>query len=213
MKLIREHTESVKLIVEDKGSKSYFIEGIFLQAEIRNRNGRVYPAEVLAREVDRYTKEYINKNRAFGELGHPDNPTINLHLTSHIIKELRRDGNSWVGKAKIIDTPNGRIVKSLIDEGAQLGVSSRGVGSLESRNGANVVQDDFMLSTAADIVGDPSAPGAFVEAVMEGKEWVYDVTSKSWIIAEQIKGKIMKMKSGEVEKRKMDLFLEFINRL
>lgn len=177
MKLIREFTESVKYLVETpKGetTKSYFIEGVFLQGEIKNRNGRIYPMDIMRKEVERYTKENIEKNRAYGELGHPDSPTINLDRVSHMIKELKLDGNNYVGKAKIMDTPYGKIVKSLIDEGANLGVSSRGMGSLRAKNdGTQLVQDDFMLATAGDIVADPSAPDAFVRGVMEGKEWVF----------------------------------------
>jgi hypothetical protein len=178
MKLIREYNESVKYLVESPNEvgkeKSYFIEGVFLQGEIKNRNGRVYPMDVMSKEVERYTKEYIEKNRAYGELGHPDSPTINLDRVSHMIKELRLEGNNYVGKAKIMDTPYGKIVKSLIDEGANLGVSSRGMGSLRQRNdGTQLVQDDFMLATAGDIVADPSAPDAFVRGVMEGKEWMF----------------------------------------
>ncbi|NBP55143.1 primosomal protein [bacterium] len=178
MKLIREYNESVKYLVESPNEigkeKSYFIEGVFLQGEIKNRNGRVYPMDVMSKEVQRYTKEYIEKNRAYGELGHPDSPTINLDRVSHMIKELRLEGNNYVGKAKIMDTPYGKIVKSLIDEGANLGVSSRGMGSLRQRNdGTQLVQDDFMLATAGDIVADPSAPDAFVRGVMEGKEWMF----------------------------------------
>ncbi|NBP55736.1 primosomal protein [bacterium] len=177
MKLIREFTESVKYLVETpKGetTKSYFIEGVFLQGEIKNRNGRIYPMDIMKKEVERYTKENIEKNRAYGELGHPDSPTINLDRVSHMIKELKLDGNNYVGKAKIMDTPYGKIVKSLIDEGANLGVSSRGMGSLRAKNdGTQLVQDDFMLATAGDIVADPSAPDAFVRGVMEGKEWVF----------------------------------------
>ena len=174
MKLIREFTESVKYLVETpKGetTKNYFIEGVFLQGEIKNRNGRIYPMEIMKKEVERYTKENI---RAYGELGHPDSPTINLDRVSHMIKELKLEGNNYVGKAKIMDTPYGKIVKSLIDEGANLGVSSRGMGSLRAKNdGTQLVQGDFMLATAGDIVADPSAPDAFVRGVMEGKEWVF----------------------------------------
>lgn len=176
MKLIKELNESVHYLVEEnlgKG-KEYFIEGVFLQSNLNNKNGRRYPADVMEREVNRYNEEYIKKNRAFGELGHPDSPTINLERASHIIKELRRDGDNWIGKAKILDTPYGKIVKTLIDEGAQLAVSSRGIGSVRRNgNGISEVQNDFMLSTAADIVADPSAPDAFVEGIMESKEWVF----------------------------------------
>ena len=176
MKLITEVNEEINVLIEGKGSskKEYFIEGIFLQSDVKNRNGRVYPFETLQKEVARYNKEYINKNRAYGELGHPDGPTINLERVSHMIKELKEDGRNFVGKAKIMDTPMGKIVKNLMDEGGKLGVSSRGMGSLDSKNGANYVRDDFYLATAADIVADPSAPNAFVEGIMEGKEWVWD---------------------------------------
>ena len=178
MKLIREFTESVKYLIESPttagASKNYFIEGVFLQGEIKNRNGRIYPMDIMTKEVVRYTKENIEKNRAYGELGHPDSPTINLDRVSHMIKELKLEGNNYVGKAKIMDTPYGKIVKSLIDEGANLGVSSRGMGSLRAKNdGTQLVQGDFMLATAGDIVADPSAPDAFVRGVMEGKEWVF----------------------------------------
>jgi hypothetical protein len=174
MKLIKEHTEEVKYLVEEKlgKGKEYFIEGVFLQSNLKNRNGRVYPTEILDKEVKRYNEEYVTKNRAFGELGHPDSPTINLDRVSHMIKSLRREGDNFIGKAKIMDTPYGKIVKSLIDEGATLGVSSRGMGSLAQKGGVSMVQNDFTLATAADIVADPSAPNAFVEGVMESKEWV-----------------------------------------
>jgi hypothetical protein len=216
MKLIKEHTEEVKLIVEEaKGTKekNYFIEGVFLQSNLKNRNGRMYPKEVMQKEVDRYTKEYINKNRAFGELGHPDSPTINLDRVSHMIKELRLDGDNYIGKAKIMDTPYGKIVKNLIDEGAQLGVSSRGLGSLVQKNGIQLVQDDFMLATAADIVADPSAPDAFVEGIMEGKEWIYNASTKSWVIAEQIRKDIEKMTARQVAESQARMFQTFLNGL
>lgn len=176
MKLITEVVEDIQIITEAKenGEKSYMIEGIFMQGNKKNRNGRVYPMQVLQREVKRYTDEYIDKNRAYGELGHPQGPTINLDRVSHMIKELYQDGDNFRGKAKIMDTPMGKIVKNLMDEGATLGVSTRGMGSLRSKGGANEVQDDFMLATAGDIVADPSAPDAFVEGIMEGREWVWD---------------------------------------
>ena len=177
MKLIKEHTETVNyLIEEDKetGQKNYNLEGVFLQADIKNRNGRIYPVDILDKEVKRYVKENVKKNRAYGELGHPDSPTINLDRVSHMIKDLKLEGKNFVGKAKIMDTPYGKIVKSLIDEGASLGVSSRGMGSLKTtKDGSSEVQKDFMLATAADIVADPSAPDAFVRGVMEGKEWMF----------------------------------------
>ena len=176
MKLITEVVEDVQVITEAKenGEKTYFIEGIFMQGNQKNRNGRIYPVDVLEREVGRYNTEYIQKNRAYGELGHPQGPTINLDRVSHMIKELYRDGDNFRGKAKIMDTPMGNIVKNLMSEGATLGVSSRGMGSLKAKNGANEVQNDFYLATAGDIVADPSAPDAFVEGIMEGKEWVWD---------------------------------------
>ena len=176
MKLISESIEDVDYLIEDddSGKKNYRIRGPFLQAEIKNRNGRIYPMPILQKEVNRYNKEYIQKNRAFGELGHPDGPTVNLERVSHLITNLYPDGNNFIGEAKIMDTPYGKIVKNLIDEGAKLGVSSRGMGSLVPQRGAHVVKDDFYLATAADIVADPSAPNAFVEGIMEGKEWVWD---------------------------------------
>ena len=176
MKLITEVIEEVQVITEAKenGDKTYFIEGIFMQGNQKNRNGRIYPVDVLEREVERYNTEYIQKNRAYGELGHPQGPTINLDRVSHMIKELYRDGDNFKGKAKIMDTPMGNIVKNLMNENATLGVSSRGMGSLKAKNGVNEVQNDFYLATAGDIVADPSAPDAFVEGIMEGKEWVWD---------------------------------------
>jgi len=176
MKLISESIEDVDYLIEDDdtGKKNYKIRGPFLQAEIKNRNGRIYPMGILEKEVGRYNKEYIQKNRAFGELGHPDGPTVNLERVSHMITKLYPDGTNFIGEAKIMDTPYGKIVKNLIDEGAKLGVSSRGMGSLAPQRGAHVVKDDFYLATAADIVADPSAPNAFVEGIMEGKEWVWD---------------------------------------
>ena len=175
MKLITETTENIEVITEEKGSgKDYKIRGIFLQGDIKNRNGRVYPVSVLAKEVNRYNKEFVEKKRAFGELGHPDGPTVNLERVSHMITSLKPEGRNFIGEAKIMDTPYGKIVKNLIDEGAQLGVSSRGMGSMKQVNGKNVINNDFYLATAADIVADPSAPDAFVEGIMEGKEWVWD---------------------------------------
>ena len=176
LKLISEAVEDLEFITEDKdnGDKSYKIKGIFLQADIKNRNGRVYPMEVLQKEVGKYNKNFIEQKRAFGELGHPDGPTVNLERVSHMITSLKEDGKNFIGEAKIMDTPMGKIVKNLMDEGAKLGVSSRGMGSLRQKGGANVVSDDFYLATAADIVADPSAPNAFVEGIMEGKEWVWN---------------------------------------
>tara|TARA_Y100000590_G_scaffold451034_1_gene591696 strand:+ start:245 stop:892 length:648 start_codon:yes stop_codon:yes gene_type:complete len=176
MKLITENIEDIEYITEqkDNGEKEYKIKGVFMQSEIKNRNGRVYPFDVLQKEVNRYNKEYVNENRAFGELGHPDGPTVNLERASHMITSLTPDGKDFIGTAKILKTPMGKIVESLMDAGAKLGVSSRGMGSLEQKNGANYVKKDFMLATAADIVADPSAPNAFVQGIMEGKEWVWD---------------------------------------
>lgn len=176
MKLIKEVYEQTNLVVEEKlgKGKEYFIEGVFLQSELKNRNGRVYPESVMDREVNRYMENYIAKNRAYGELGHPDTPSINLDRVSHLITDLRKEGTNYIGKAKILDTPMGKIAKGLLDGGAQLGVSSRALGSLKlNKEGVQVVQDDFMLSTAADIVADPSAPDAFVRGIMESCEWVF----------------------------------------
>ena len=176
VKLFSEAVEEVQYITEAKegGGKNYKIKGIFLQADIKNRNGRVYPMEVLEKEVVRYNKKFINEKRAYGELGHPDGPTVNLERVSHMVTELYPDGKNFIGEAKIMETPMGKIVKSLMDEGGKLGVSSRGMGSLDQKNGAYYVSDDFYLATAADIVADPSAPNAFVEGIMEGKEWVWN---------------------------------------
>jgi len=176
VKLFSEAVENVEYICEEKdgGKKSYKIRGIFMQADIKNRNGRVYPMEILQNEVQKYNKNFIKEKRAFGELGHPDGPTVNLERVSHMITSLTPDGKNFIGEAKIMATPMGEIVKNLMDEGAKLGVSSRGMGSLDQKNGANYVRDDFYLATAADIVADPSAPNAFVEGIMEGKEWVWN---------------------------------------
>ena len=175
VKLISEAAENVEFITEEKkGGKSYKIRGIFMQADVKNRNGRVYPMDILRKEVTKYNKNFIQQNRAFGELGHPDGPTVNLERVSHMITSLTPDGKNFIGEAKIMETPMGKIVKNLMDEGAKLGVSSRGMGSLNQKNGASYVRDDFYLATAADIVADPSAPNAFVEGIMEGKEWVWN---------------------------------------
>jgi len=200
MKLIREEINEAQYIVEeDNGKKSHKIKGIFMQANIKNRNGRVYPMEVLEKEVNRYNKEFIQRKRAFGELGHPDGPTVNLERVSHLITKLEGDGKgNYIGEAKITDTTYGKIVKSLIDEGAQLGVSSRGMGSLENKGGTNYVKSDFYLATAADIVADPSAPQAFVNGVMEGKEWVWD----NGIIKEQDVSEIKAQIERETRERK-----------
>ena len=175
MKLIKELNEEVDYLVEEnEGKKSHYIQGVFLQSEITNRNGRMYPKTVLDRQVKNYSEKYIKTNRALGELGHPEGPTVNLDRVSHKITELKEDGNNFVGKAKLLDTPMGNIAKNLLGEGVKLGVSSRGMGTLKRENGSSVVGEDFMLATAADIVSDPSAPDAFVEGIMEGKEWVWE---------------------------------------
>ena len=176
VKLFSEAVEEVEYICEEKkdGNKNYKIRGIFMQADVKNRNGRVYPMEVLQKEVAKYNKNFIQEKRAFGELGHPDGPTVNLERVSHMITSLTPDGKNFIGEAKIMETPMGKIVKNLMNEGCKLGVSSRGMGSLDQKNGANYVRDDFYLATAADIVADPSAPNAFVEGIMEGKEWVWN---------------------------------------
>ena len=176
MKLISETLEDVKFLAEkdDSGKKNYKIKGIFMQGNIKNRNGRVYPVEVLKDEIDRYNEKFVSKKRAYGELGHPEGPTVNLDRVSHMVTSLKQDGSNFIGEAKVMDTPMGKIVKNIMDEGGTLGVSSRGMGSLEQKNGANYVKKDFMLAAAADIVADPSAPNAFVQGIMEGKEWVWN---------------------------------------
>ena len=215
MKLITETIEDIEVLTEatTNGGKSYKIRGVFMQADIKNRNGRVYPVETLAKEVKRYTSEFINKKRAFGELGHPDGPTVNLERVSHMITSLKPEGKNFVGEAKIMDTPYGKIVKNLIDEGAQLGVSSRGMGSIQQSQGKNIVGRDFYLATAADIVADPSAPDAFVEGIMEGKEWVWDngmLKSKS---VEEYKEEIERTQRRELAEVKSKIFTDFINKL
>ena len=175
MKLISETLEDVKFLKEeDEKGKTYKIKGIFMQGDIKNRNGRVYPVEVLKDEIDRYNQKFVSKKRAYGELGHPEGPTVNLDRVSHMVTSLKQDGSNFIGEAKVMDTPMGKIVKNIMDEGGTLGVSSRGMGSLEQKNGANYVKKDFMLAAAADIVADPSAPNAFVQGIMEGKEWVWN---------------------------------------
>jgi hypothetical protein len=214
MKLIKEITETVSYLVEDSnGKKSLHIEGPFLVAEKKNRNGRLYEYNTMKKEVSRYTEEYINKHRAFGELGHPESPSINLDRVSHMITSLKEDGNQWIGKAKILDTPMGNIAKSLIEGGAQLGVSSRGMGSLKNVNGVNVVQPDFYLATAADIVADPSAPGAFVQGIMEGKEWM--LVNGVWTEVEytQAVNEIRKATSKEIEEVSLRIFENFMKKL
>lgn len=215
MKLIKEHTEQVNLIVEEKlgKGKEYFIEGIFLQSNLKNRNGRVYPTDIMAKEVKRYTEEYIDKNRAFGELGHPDSPTINLDRVCMMIKSLKQEGDNWIGRAKIMDTPYGKIVKNLMDEGATLGVSSRGMGTLVQKEGVNYVGKDFMLATAADIVADPSAPNAFVEGVMESKEWV--IVDGKFVERDlrEAQALIRKTSSKNLEEAKLKLFQNFLQKI
>tara|TARA_E500000178_G_scaffold356506_1_gene434935 strand:+ start:3172 stop:3819 length:648 start_codon:yes stop_codon:yes gene_type:complete len=212
MKLITEICED--LIVEEKG-KDLYIEGVFLQSNVENRNGRVYPKEVLEKEVKRYTENYINKNRAFGELGHPDGPSINLERVSHMIKSLKLEGDNYVGKAKIMkETPYGAIVSNLIKEGASLGVSSRGMGSVKStKEGNNVVQGDFYLATAADIVADPSAPDAFVNGIMEGKEWIWDNGIIREAQIDSYRNAVRSAKSKEMEATKIGLFEDFFEKL
>jgi len=216
MRLITEVREDLTQVIEESkktGEKNYFIEGVFLQAELKNRNGRIYPSETMAKEVDRYTKTYVNENRAFGELGHPQGPSINLDRVSHLITELKQDGNNYIGKAKIMDTPYGNIVKNLIKEGARLGVSSRGMGSMKKKGNINVVQDDFYLATAADIVADPSAPDAFVNGIMEGKEWIWDNgIFKEADVAEAYE-EISKARTPELEEKMIKVFDSFINTL
>ena len=214
MKLISEEVASAEYLVEEKnGKKEYKIKGVFLQSNIKNRNGRVYPREILVREVNRYTKEFINKNRAFGELGHPDGPTVNLERVCHMVKSLTPEGDNFIGEAKIMDTPYGKIVKGLIDEGAQLGVSSRGMGSIINRNGINFVKDDFYLATAADIVADPSAPDAFVEGIMESREWVWDNGVLKQVDIESWKRQIQEARRTVLEEKKLEVFKSFLTKL
>lgn len=214
MKLIKEEVSQVQFITEEvNGKKEHFIQGIFMQAEKQNRNGRIYPRQVLQKEVDRYNRDYVNKNRAFGELGHPDSPTINLDRVSHMITNLYPDGNNFIGKAKILDTPNGKIVKSLLDGGASLGVSTRGVGSLKPANGYQLVQDDFHLATAADIVADPSAPDAFVQGIMENAEWV--LTNQGWkaMHLERAQKLLKEASKNEIEDVALNIFKNYISKL
>jgi len=214
MKLISEEVTSAEYLIEEKnGKKEYKIKGVFLQSNIKNRNGRVYPREILVREVNRYTKEFINKNRAFGELGHPDGPTVNLERVCHMVKSLTPEGDNFIGEAKIMDTPYGKIVKGLIDEGAQLGVSSRGMGSIMNRNGINYVKDDFYLATAADIVADPSAPDAFVEGIMESREWVWDNGVLKQVDIESWKRQIQEARRTVLEEKKLEVFKSFLTKL
>ena len=214
MKLISEEIQNAEYLVEEtNGKKSYKIKGVFLQSDIKNRNGRIYENDILTKEVDRYSKEFIDKKRAFGELGHPDGPTVNLERVSHMITSLKPEGKNFIGEAKIMDTPYGKIVKGLIDEGAQLGVSSRGMGSLVTKNGANYVGKDFYLATAADIVADPSAPDAFVEGIMENKEWVWDNGVIKAQDIEEYKEHIKEAKRLKIAEAKVKVFKNFIEKL
>ena len=214
MKLITETIEDVQILTEEtNGKKDYKIRGVFMQADIKNRNGRIYPVETLAKEVRRYTKEFIEKKRAFGELGHPDGPTVNLERVSHMITSLKPEGKNFIGEAKVMDTPYGKIVKNLIDEGAVLGVSSRGMGSIQQQGGRNLVGKDFYLATAADIVADPSAPDAFVEGIMEGKEWVWNNGILKSVTVEKYKSEIEKAKRDELAEKKSKIFADFVSKL
>jgi len=214
MKLISEEIESVNFITEETGGKkSHFIEGVFLQSDIKNRNGRMYPMNTLSREVGRYNESFIQKGRALGELGHPDGPTVNLDRVSHKIISLTQEGKNFIGKAKILETPMGKIASSLLSEGVKLGVSSRGLGSIERRGNMNIVKDDFMLSTAADIVADPSAPDAFVEGIMEGKEWV--MAEGRWQESEYYQSKkyLDNSPQSELDARKLEVFESFLRNI
>lgn len=214
MKLITELNETIKYVTETKesGKKTLYIEGVFLQSEIKNRNGRVYPKHVLEREVNRYNEQFVQKGRAFGELGHPDGPQINLDRISHIIESLKQDGTNWVGRAKITDTPMGNIARGIIESGGQLGVSTRGMGSIKlNKEGVNEVQDDFHLATAADIVADPSAPDAFVNGIMEGVEWIWE---NNMLIAHRARMQVEQaVRSRDLETQKLKIFENFINSL
>lgn len=217
MRLIKEFNEEIRYLTEeskDPKKPNVYIEGVFLQSDLKNKNGRIYPKEVMQREVNRYVEEAVKTKRAYGELGHPDGPTVNLDRVSHMITSLKEDGSNYIGRAKIMDTPMGRIVKELISEGAQLGVSSRGLGSLKEKGGINEVQDDFMLATAADIVADPSAPDAFVDGIMEGKNWVWD----GGVLREQQAAKTYKQintlaSSRQLQENKIKLFSDFLKNL
>ena len=214
MKLITEQITDVQVVTEEKnGVKSLYITGPFLVGEQKNRNKRIYPMHVLQKEAKRYNEEYISKNRAFGELGHPDSPSINLDRVSHLITNLKQEGNIFVGKAKILETPMGKIAKSLLEGGAQLGVSSRGMGSLKENDGVNIVQDDYYLATAADIVADPSAPGAFVQGIMEGKEWVWDNGIIKEMDVVEMYDEISKAKRNQIEEISLRIFENFLSKL
>ena len=214
MRLIAEEITEVNFLSEEKeGRRSHFIEGVFLQSEIENKNGRKYPFKTLEREVAKYDESYIRKGRALGELGHPDGPSINLDKVSHKIQSLKAEGNNFIGRAKILDTPMGNIAKNLLDEGVRLGVSSRGMGSLRKEGNCNIVQDDFMLATAADIVADPSAPDAFVDGIMEGKEWVWDNGILKESAIAQIKQEIDEATLINIQERKVSAFDKFLRSL
>jgi hypothetical protein len=214
MKLFTELVEDVQLISEAKeaGGKDYYIEGVFLQANIKNRNGRMYPVEVLENEVNRYVREVVNKNRAFGELGHPSGPSINLDRVSHIITELRKEGSDFHGKARLSKTPMGEIARGIMESGGQLGVSSRAMGSLKEERGVMVVQKDLKLSTAADIVADPSAPDAFVNGIMEGVDWVYDPVKNTWLEQklDDTKKLIRNMSKSELQEKRLAIFENYL---
>ena len=214
MKLITEAIENIQVLEEEKnGKKLLYIEGVFLQSELKNRNGRMYPFETLNREVGRYNEEYVKSNRALGELGHPDGPTVNLDRVSHKIVELRAEGTNFMGNAQILDTPMGQIARSLLKEGVQLGVSSRGMGSIDKREDCSIVQDDFMLTTAADIVADPSAPDAFVNGIMEGKEWVWHNGILKETEVAKYKGVMDASSRQELEEKTLKVFNDFLSKL
>ena len=214
MKLITETIEDIRVITEERGGKkNLYIEGVFLQAELKNRNGRMYPMDTLNREVGSYNENYVAKGRALGELGHPDSPTINLDRVSHKIVSLRAEGTNFIGKAQILETPMGKIAKSLLESGVTLGVSSRGIGSIEERNGVNVVKDDFMLSTAADIVADPSAPDAFVQGIMEGKEWIWNNGMLEEKVINSYRRAINNASSNSLTERKLQVFESFLRNI
>tara|TARA_B100000508_G_C11403160_1_gene249401 strand:- start:146 stop:790 length:645 start_codon:yes stop_codon:yes gene_type:complete len=214
MKLITEQIEDVKLVTEGTGDdKKLYIEGVFLQSELKNRNGRMYPFSVLEKEVNRYNEEYVKSKRALGELGHPDGPTVNLDRVSHRITSLKAEGNNFIGKAQILDTPMGKIAKSLLGEGVQLGVSSRGMGSIDKREDVNVVMDDFMLATAADIVADPSAPDAFVNGIMEGKEWVWNNGILKETKVAKYQSYMNESTRADLEERTLKVFGDFLSGL
>lgn len=214
MKLITETIEDIRVITEERGGKkNLYIEGVFLQAELKNRNGRMYPMQTLNREVGAYNENYVAKGRALGELGHPDSPTINLDRVSHKIVSLRAEGTNFIGKAQILETPMGKIAKSLLESGVTLGVSSRGIGSIEERNGVNVVKDDFMLSTAADIVADPSAPDAFVQGIMEGREWIWNNGMLEEKVINSYRRAINNASSNSLTERKLQIFESFLRNI